>query len=131
MSTLLETLVEWIIVNDLGEGDGIDLFRDVIPDKPDKLICLLEYNSKTSRNKFNTAAVRYVQVVARDFQASECKKAIDKLYELFSCREDEVTDLPNDRWAIMFPLQLPFKVREDANRRIYYGFNMAITTSPD
>lgn len=129
MATLLEDIVEWLVDNNLGQGDGIDLFRDVIPDDPDVVVTLFEYNSKTAVSRFNHAIVRYVQVTARDSKSSASRQRALEIFKLFQESDEEITDLPNGRWAIIKPLQSPFKISEDGKSRSYYGFNVAITTN--
>lgn len=131
MASLLEDIEQWIIENNLGQADGVDLFRDTIPDEPDSVVTLFEYDSRTAATKFNPVVVRYVQVIARDPQPTVSRQKAASLFKLFNQWEEGITDLPNDRWAIIKPLQSPFKVSEDNRRRSYYGFNVAITTNSD
>lgn len=129
MTTLLEDLVQWIVDNGLCEGDGIDIFRDYLPDIPDKLICLIEYDSNLPTTKFNQSCVYYIQVVCRDIIASGALRKATQIFNLFHQVNENVTDLPNGRWALIYPRQAPFKIDEDEKRRVYYGFNVVITTS--
>jgi hypothetical protein len=131
LAELLDDLTLWINADSIGEPLGANIYQDNIPDEPDSVIVLTEYNSKTALGMFNSAVVRYVQVLTRSPSASAGKAEALKLFKLFNTLDDNITDLPNDRWAIIKPLQSPFKISEDGQNRIYYGFNVAITTNCD
>lgn len=117
--------------NSIGEANGANIYQDSIPDAPDDIYVLFEYNSKTAATKFNSAIVRYVQVTYRNKSGLASKAAILEAFKLFQQTDENITDLPGGRWAIIKPLQAPFKVSEDSQNRIYYGFNVAITTNSD
>ncbi len=129
MATLLEDLEQFVLLHGIGKGDGIDMFRDTIPDEPDEVIVFYEYDGRTASTLFNPTIVRYVQVTVRHPKASVSRAKALSIFKLFQSEDEGILDLPNDRWAIVKPLQSPFKLNEDGKSRSYYGFNMAITTN--
>jgi hypothetical protein len=131
MASLLEDLEQWLINADKAVADGDDIFRDFAPDVPDEIIVLYEYDSVLSGIKSANSAVRYVQVTYRATSATVAKNACDDIFHLFMNPDQNITSLPNNRWAIMIAKQVPFKIEMDNQMRYVYGFNVAITTNPD
>jgi hypothetical protein len=129
MATLLEDLIEWIIDAGHATVAGVDIFENYEPEMPNKCIMLHSYDSVLSTDKGNEASLRFVQVVARDTGSSGAQQLAQQLFELFFRPDEEITDLPNNRWALVFPRQVPFKLKEDHERRVYWVFNVSITTN--
>lgn len=131
MASLLEDLVQYIITAGLATQSGQDIWYDFDPDEPAAVVVLNEYDSRLSSSTGNDAGVRYVQITARNLQPTQAKNKAWLLYRLFLRPEDNITTLPNGRWCVMSPRQMPIKIRVDEKKRIVYGFNVAITTNFD
>ena len=131
MASLLEDLVQYIILNNLATESGKDIFQDYDPDEPSQAIIMIEYDSKVSSSVSANAGVRYVQFSCRDLQPTPAKNSAWALYRLFIRPDSNVTNLPGGRWCIMSPKDMPKKIRVDEKKRIIYGFNIAITTNFD
>lgn len=131
MPELLEDLVEWLVQEHLVEGDGIDTFRDYIPDSPENLVALIEYDSILPSIRVKRTAVRYVQINVRNLSNDAAKRKCYDIFHLFDSSDEAIIELPSGRWAIMIPKQLPFKVSTDDNGLTTWAFNVAITTNSD
>lgn len=131
MASLLEDLVTWMVDNGVAEGDGVDTFRDTSPKSPDTVTVLREYDSIINSDKGYRVTVRYVQVSCRDEKATRAKAKCDELYRLFDRPEETVTDLPDNRWAIIAVKNTPIKINVDEQHRTTYAFNVAVTTKSD
>lgn len=130
---LLEDIATWIISGGHATAIGTDIFCNFDPDLIDELIILYEYDSVSSDIRGNNATVRYVQVVVRKKQPSDASTLASSLYHF--CRredsDDPIYDFPGGRWAIIDVKQPPLKIEVDANKRVSFAFNMAITTTAD
>lgn len=131
MPELLEDLVEWLVQEYLVEGDGIDTFRDYIPDSPENLVALIEYDSILPSIRVKRTAVRYVQINVRNLSTDDAKRKCYDIFHLFDSSDEAIIELPSGRWAIMTLKQLPFKVSTDDNGLTTWAFNVAITTNSD
>lgn len=123
--TLLEDLAQYIINAGHATALGTDIFYDSCPDTPNNLIALYEYDSAPM---LDSSAVRYVQVTARNELPSEAKSNCASLFQLFMRDNDNITTLPNNRWAIFTPRQSPLKISEDDLGRVTFGFNVIVVT---
>jgi len=141
MSELLPDLIAWIIDHGYAVDEGDDIFWNFIPDVPDEVIVLYEYDSVMSPIKSSKTALRFVQVTYRASQDSVAKNGCDLLFKLFmnlgregtpeEDDEDGIVILPSGRWAVIKPRQVPFKIEIDEQLRHIWGFNVGITTNPD
>lgn len=127
---LLLDIVLFLTSNGVVEGDGIDTFRDVIPEKPDYLVALTEYKGSPFVN-YETAAHRSVQVLVRDKVADIAR---DKALEIFRTFRDNMSesarvDLTESRWGQVVLRQMPIRTDTDSSNRVSYVFNIGITTT--
>jgi hypothetical protein len=132
MQPLLLDIAEFLIEAGLCEGDGLDIFRDFIPEEPDSLVALLEYSGSPTL-MVDPASHRSVQVTVRDKSADTARETALEIYKLFVDKRDETGKIhftPN-RWGQMYLRQTPFKYKTDGNGRVYYGFNLGVTTTID
>ncbi len=137
MADLLLDLINYLESLVIVAGDGIDSFRDFMPDEPDKLVVLNEYAG--SGTQTGAAGVsRSVQVMVRA-SPDDPEWAKNKAWEIFNVLdtpEDRVLDtrehiVPDVRWAVIVARQTPFKIKVDENARSIYGFNLGVVTSRD
>lgn len=129
MSDLLLDFVSYLVAQGAVQGDGVDIFRDNTPDSPDSLVTLFEYQGEPA--PLNEAiAHRSVQIVARASSATAAKLKARELYALVSPL-NRYLKLTAERWCQLYPRQTPFKIKTDSSGRIYYGFNLGVTTYND
>ena len=132
MSYLLKDIIEFIASNDLCEGAAIDAFWDKLPDLPDDCLALFEYASDVERPWDKDTMHRSVQIIFRAPTASKAKAKATQVYNLINDSLDEAGRIDyNGRFSQTTLRQTPFKIDEDAKARVFYGFNMGITTSID
>ena len=129
MADLLEDIVEYLKVNGLVQGDGIDAFRDVAPDLPDNAVIIYEYSGGATV-LHEEAVHRSLQIVARSKSATQAKLKARAIFNVLSPL-DQFKKLNVQRWCQLYPRQTPFRIKLDGNNRIYYGFNIGVTTYKD
>lgn len=113
------------------KGDGIDTFRDFIPEMPDNIVAITEYQGSPVV-PYETTVHRSVQVSVRNKNADVARRKSFELYEaLKPTSEDCRVDFTPTRWGQVSIRQTPFRLKTDANDRVTYGFNLGITTTID
>ena len=127
---LLLDIVLFLTSKGVVEGDGIDTFRDVIPEKPDYLVSLIEYKGSPAVN-YEATVQRSVQVLVRDKVADIAR---DKALEIFRTFRDNMSesarvDLTESRWGQVVLRQTPIRTDTDSSNRVSYVFNIGITTT--
>lgn len=126
---LLLDIVTFLTSAGVIEGDGIDTFRDFIPETPDNLIAITEY-AGSPPVPFDTAVHRSVQVSVRNKSADEArKKALELFKALCPTLEDKRVDFTSERWGQVTLRGTPYRMKTDSSDRVTYGFNMGITTT--
>lgn len=126
---LLLDIVTFLTAKGVIEGDGIDTFRDFIPEAPDNLVAVTEY-SGSPMVPYEPSAHRSVQVSVRNKSADEARrKALELFKALQPESEDNRVDFTPDRWGQVSLRQSPFRMKTDSSDRVTYGFNIGITTT--
>ena len=126
---LLLDIVNFLTNNSIVQGDGVDTFRDFTPEAPDFLVALHEYKGDPAV-PYDPAVHRSVQVTARDKNADIARtKALQIYNALYS--ENLIVHFTSDRWGQVYLRQTPFKISQDENGRVTYGFNVGITTTTE
>jgi hypothetical protein len=126
--TLLEDIIAYLVGVGLVAGDGIDAFRDFIPDDPDNIVCLYEYPGEPI-GPYSDTAHRSIQVIVRNKNASEAQKHANALCGAFRPLSESLRiDFTTTRWGQVYVRQTPFKIKQDERNRTQYGFNLGITT---
>ena len=132
---LLLDLVNYIILyaSDIGiTADGVDIFRDWMPDSPDNSVCLSEYSGLTS--DVCNVDVRSVQVKVKNTNYENGRKRIWGIYNLLYDPDSElqvIDVITATRWGIIKPRQAPYHLVKDDSGRNIFIFNMGVTTSRD
>lgn len=132
MNPLLLDLVLYLQSLSLVKGDGIDAFRDFAPDKPDDILVLNEYMGDRVPPQMQELSHRSIQVLYRSIDADKSRNEAWKMYNAFKT-EDEAAriDFTEERWGQVYLRQTPFKIKADEAQRVYFGFNMGITTQTE
>ena len=131
MSLLLEDILKELVAQELYTGLGIDAFWDKMPATPDRCITLYEYTG-LPEVPYEDAVHRSVQVTCRNTSASLAKTDAERVHEFIVSSLDETGRIDyNSRFTQTSLRQTPFKIDEDDNTRVIFGFNMGITTSRD
>lgn len=130
---ILKDLVDYLIVyaSDICTVDGVDIFRDGMPDSPDNCIELNEYPGEVS--DISNCVLHSVQVKVRNTSYSTARKRIWQIFNLLYDPEKEVIfiDMTATRWVQISPRQAPFNLNRDDNNRAIFIFNMGVLTDRD
>ena len=124
---LLLDIVTFLADNGVVQGDGVDAFRDFTPEAPDSLVALHEYNGDPAVS-YDPNVNRSVQVTVRDKDADVARQRTLDIYKLF-ISDNLIVNFTHDRWGQVHLRQPPFKIGQDNNGRVTYGFNIGITTT--
>ena len=130
MADLLLDIVSYLTTNELVSGDGVDAFRDLMPEQPDNVVVVNEYTNVDTILNIGVAT-RNVQILVRDRSYSAAKNKSSSIHKLVKDKLDNIVDLTAERWAIMYPKQTPCKIQIDSNNRVIFGFNISVTTYYD
>lgn len=127
---LLLDIVTFLTTEELVVGDGVDAFRDFMPEAPDSLVVLIEYKGD-AMHLYDPTAHRSVQVSARDNDADAARNKALTIFKAFqeAQMEDGRVDLTTTRWGQVYLRQPPFLLKRDENNRTIYAFNVGITTT--
>ena len=127
--TLLEALVSYGVANGILVGDGVDSFRDFMPDMPDNVVVFHEYQGSPV-SQFIDSVHRSVQVKVRDKNPTSARaKALQLCNAFKSDTESLRVDFSVDLWGQVYIRQTPFKLSQDTSDRVTYCFNLGITTN--
>lgn len=126
---LLLDIVTYLTTNGAIEGDGVDTFRDFIPESPDNIVAITEYTGSPIV-PHEPAAHRSVQVSVRNLSADAARVKANEIFKLFRSENSIIVFTP-ERWGQVSLRQPPFRMKTDNADRVTYGFNMGITTSLD
>jgi len=130
VSDLLKDIEEYLIAGELAVADGVDLFRDKIPDSPDTVIVLSEYIGSPGSVGIG-ATDRSVQVIVRANTYEDARRTSWGLYKFLINPQHELVHLTPTRWGIMHGRHTPIKFQEDKQARTLFVFNLGITTLGD
>lgn len=127
--SLLLALINYITDLGICVGDGIDCYRDFMPEDPDSVIVFHEY-SGDPLNPFTDSVHRSVQVKIRDKSSESARtKAVALCSAFCSSGEDRRIDFTDNLWGQVYVRQSPFKLSQDESGRVAYCFNLGVTTN--
>ena len=124
---LLLDIVTFLADNRIVQGDGVDAFRDFTPEAPDSLVALHEYKGDPAVF-YDPNVNRSVQVTVRDKDADVARQKALDIYKLLTS-DNLIVQFTPDRWGQVYLRQPPFKIGQDNNDRVTYGFNIGVTTT--
>jgi len=129
---LLLDIVTFLTTENVVTEDGVDVFRDFIPEEPDSLVALIEYRGDPL-TPLDPAVHRSVQVSTRNKDADLARQKALEIFQVLREHQstDNRVDLTEERWCQMYLRQSPFRYKTDENNRVYYCFNIGITTTID
>jgi hypothetical protein len=127
---LLLDIITFLTAKGVVIGDGVDAFRDFIPEEPDALVALIEYRGDPAI-PVDPSVHRSIQVSTRDKDADLARQKALEIFQVFREHQstDNRVDLTEERWCQMYLRQSPFRYKTDENNRVYYCFNIGITTT--
>ena len=127
---LLLDIVLFLTSEGVIEGDGIDAYRDFIPEMPDCLVAITEYKG-SPEVPYEPSVHRSVQIAVRDIDADTARSRALEIYKtILDARQENCrVDFTDERWGQVSLRQSPFRLRTDSLDRVTYAFNMGITTT--
>lgn len=127
---LLLDIITFLTAKGIVIGDGVDTFRDFIPEEPDSLVALIEYKGDPAI-PVDPAVHRSVQITTRDKDADLARQKALEIFKVFVDNRDETCriDFTPKRFGQLYLRQPPFRYKTDENNRAYYCFNIGITTT--
>lgn len=124
---LLLDIVTYLTAEGAIQGDGIDAFRDFIPESPDNIVALNEY-AGSPIVPYEDAVHRSVQISVRNTSADVARTKALEIFRLL--RSDNlIVDFTPERWGQVYLRQPPFRSKTDSADRVTYSFNIGITTT--
>jgi hypothetical protein len=131
---LLLDLVNYLITyaSDIVTEDGIDIFRDWLPDSPTNAVALMEYPGTSSQ--VCNADERSISVQVRNESYETARKNIWTIYNLLYDPENDIRiidDISATRWVIINARQAPFSLPKTDDGRFIFIFNMGVISSRD
>lgn len=129
-NSLLLDIVIFLTSAGVIEGDGVDTFRDFVPEAPDHVITVSEYKGSPVV-PFEIVTHRSIQITVRDRKANLAREKSLELFKAFrnAMKEDGRIDFTDTRWGQVSLRQTPYRLSTDSSDRVTYGFNMGITTT--
>lgn len=124
---LLLDIVIYLINEGAVEGDGIDTFRDFIPESPDNIVALTEYQGSPTVN-YESLVHRSVQVSVRNKNANIARIKALEIFKLLQSN-NLIVEFTPERWGQVYLRQPPFRSKTDEADRVTYSFNAGITTT--
>lgn len=127
--SLLECLVAYGNANGVLDGDGVDSFRDFMPEVPDNVVVFHEY-AGAPLSPFTSIVHRSIQVKVRNKNATEARSKALALVDIFKAPSESLRiDFTKELWGQVYIRQAPFKLSQDTSDRTTYCFNLGITTN--
>lgn len=131
---LLKDIVTYLTTKGVIVGDGIDTFRDFVPETPDDIVSITEYQGSPPQ-AFEQVVHRSVQVLVRNKNADIARSKSLEIFRVLQndilSTDDSRVDFTSERWGQVSLRQTPFRVGTDSSDRVKYAFNMGITTTID
>jgi hypothetical protein len=133
MSKLLKDLTDYLIIyaSDAVTIYGIDVFIDNMPDEPDGLTAIKEYQGQVDFG--SNALNRSIQIKTRDFIYEVAQSKIISIYNVLYSPEDDIRiiDFTVSRWGIVAARNYPYLLTRDDKNRCIFVFNLGIVTTGD
>lgn len=125
---LLLDIISFMKSNNFVNGDGIDAFRDYIPDSPDEVVVVSEYAGDGFNPYDENMTHRSFQISVRSINATTAKNKAYNISKSFRAPGNYVK-LTLSTWALVYVRNLPIKIKTDENKRTTYAFNIGITSN--
>jgi hypothetical protein len=129
MAGLLVDLENYIINLGLATADGVDIYRDYLPDTPDAVITLYEYSGEPFANGVD-GMLRMIQILVRAKSYAGARLLSWSLYNAFHTPDDYIHTL-GGKEALIRVRSTPLKMLADETSRVTFTFNMGVTTQLD
>ena len=132
MSMLVDDLGQFLIDSGIAKGFGNDLFLSYIPQDPDNVIVLTEYNGLPSGMGIS-AVTRNVQIKVRNLDYVTGNSICWQIFNLFIQGENQdfILDINPNRFIIASALNSPTPLMLDDRDRQEFVFNLQFTTNRD
>jgi len=130
-NNLLKDIADYLIIyaSDVVTENGVDMFRDSMPDQPDNCVALNEYVGDVGFD----IDLRSIQVKVRHTSYEQARINICKIFKLLYDPEKDVRfiDINETRWIQVSPRNAPYELNKDDTGREIFIFNMGVLTNRD
>lgn len=130
MANLLLDIGQYLIENGIVTADGVDYFRDGLPEKPDNVVAAAEYPGLPTQ-PFDESCDRSVQIKVRNKSYEQARIKSNEIFALLDNPEERIYNLTPTRWCIGKAQQSPYKLSVDKSGNTVFCFNMRIITHRD
>lgn len=107
---------------------GTDFFDSVLPETPDNVVVLFEYDGQGSR-KGDQSVTRSYQVMVRNTVAATAKEKCWNIYNQLFHPDESITALNAQDWMIVNSIKCPSRLDWDSKKRTRYVCSLSITTN--
>lgn len=131
MADLLLDMINYAIEQEVVTEDGVDIFRDFMPDEPDNCVALIEYPGEVAF--INNMLNRSIQVRIRNTDYVNGKVKAIAMYDVLYQPESEIriVDFTATRWGIVKAREYPYLLNRDERDRYIFTFRLGIVTVGD
>lgn len=129
MSILQEDIIAYLIDNGMPYTLAANAFWDKMPAAPNSCLAVIEYDSRPTEY-VESAVSRSLQIAFRENTAVEARAKAMQAYIFITSDMSEAGAIRfNDRFAQVTVRETPFKMDEDVNGCVVYGFNIVARSS--
>jgi hypothetical protein len=100
-----------------------------LPDDPDNIVMVREYESNLPTLVNKTAGVRRIQFIIRNANHEQCIIQAEKIFNFLKNRPELIEDLSSSCWVIFDIRKGPVKLDDDERGRVLYSLSLPITTN--
>jgi len=130
VANLLQDLGAYLKLNSIVLNDGVDYFRDNLPDTPDNVVVAFESAGFGTTTGVD-AVSRSVQIQVRNTSYAAARDKIMSIFRLLDKPLDRIVGLTSVRWGVISAQHNPFKLTVDKNGRVVFAFSFLIITYRD
>lgn len=123
---LLLDIVSYLKDNSFVTDDGVDAFRDFMPDDPDNIVVVFEYNGMPPSDDGHYTN-RSIQIAVRNASADAAKLLARNICNKLRV-ENNFVKLTDTTWSLVYIRNTPIKIKVDDRGRSVYAFNIGITS---
>lgn len=135
MKEFLSALVAFMAANGIipeeieaSSGDREGTYINYVPDDPDNIISVIQYEGKAPTIGGKGFVVRYVQFYIRNTSNRAAETQIEQIFQFVNNRPDYIEDISEDYWVIFDTNQTPVRLKSDTRNRFLYSLSVPIKT---
>lgn len=113
----LDILMNYLISKNLATEEDVDIFRNYIPDNPDDVLCVMEYQGR-NLGHFDNVSQHSIQIFVRGLDVEQ------RIWNIYNqlCQDAMNLEVPDHCCEITMK-HPPFKINRDNRGRFEWVFN--------